>query len=70
MTGENPAGHVHQWKRWPVVDFTISYSCTECKEPESILWATEANAGKSIEDLDQMLVEKRGGVFAGEMFPR
>ena len=58
--------HVHQWKRWPVVNFSLDYNCAVCGEPESIVWV-EANAGKSIDDLDRMLIEKRGGVFAGEM---
>ncbi len=58
----------HQWKRWPVVTLDVGYTCAKCGEPESIFWATEANAGKSIEDLDRLLVEKRGGVFAGEVW--
>ena len=60
--------HVHQWKRWPVVNFTLDYSCAVCGEPEHIVWVAE-HAGKSISDLDGLLVEKRGGVFAGEMVP-
>lgn len=64
-------GHcAHQWKRWPVVDFDVKYSCVVCEEPESIYWAVEANAGKSLDDLDRMLTEKRGGTFAGEMVPQ
>jgi hypothetical protein len=62
--------HVHQWKRWPVVDFLVDYSCAVCREPETILWAIEANAGKGIDDLDRLLIEERGGVFAGEMYPQ
>jgi hypothetical protein len=62
-------GHVHQWKRLPVVTFTLGYQCAECGKPESITWVAE-HAGKSISDLDGLLVEKRGGVFAGEMYPQ
>ncbi len=55
----------HQWKRWPVVSLSAGYTCARCGEPESITWAA-GHAGKSIADLDRLLVERRGGVFAGE----
>ena len=60
--------HVHQWKRWPVITLTLHYQCTECGEPESIV--STVHAGKSIKDMDDLLVETRGGVFAGEMYPQ
>ena len=60
--------HVHQWKRWPVISFAFHYQCVVCGEPESIVWVA-GHAAKSISDMDGLLVEKRGGVFAGEMFP-
>jgi len=59
--------HVHQWKRWPPFDLNLNYTCAECGEPESICWAADGNPGKNISDLDQMLVARRGGVFAGEI---
>ena len=61
--------HVHQWKRLPVITFSLQYQCVACGEPESIVWVAE-HAGKSISDIDGLLVEKRGGVFAGEMYPQ
>ena len=61
--------HVHQWKRLPVITFSLQYQCAACGEPESIVWVT-AHAGKSIKDIDDLLVETRGGVFAGEMYPQ
>lgn len=61
--------HIHHWKRWPVVDLALDYSCADCGERERIVWVTE-HAGKSINDLDQMVAAHRGGVFAGEMFPQ
>jgi hypothetical protein len=63
-------GHVHQWKRWPVTDFTLRYTCVVCGDPESIVWVEASCAGKSIADIDALLVEKYGGVFAGEMVPQ
>ena len=60
--------HVHQWKRWPVVTLALDYQCVLCGEPEHIVWVAEY-AGKGISDMDGLLVEKRGGVFAGEMSP-
>lgn len=62
-------GHVHQWKRLPVVSLSLNYQCAGCGEPESIVWVA-AHAGKSVKDIDDLLVEKRGGVFAGEMYPQ
>lgn len=57
--------HEHQWKRQPVVDPTLSYICTECGASEKIVWV-EAHWGKSIADLDRLLIETRGGTFVGE----
>ena len=61
--------HTRQWKRWPVIISALHYQCAVCGEPESIVWVAE-HAGKSISDLDDLLVETRGGVFAGEMYPQ
>lgn len=66
----NTESCAHQWKRWPVVDFDLRYTCAICEEPESVYWATTANAGKSLDDLDRVVIEKRGGTFAGEMIPQ
>jgi len=58
----------HQWKRWPVIKFSLDYQCVVCGEPETMGIISD-QWGKSISDLDALLVEKRGGVFAGEMVP-
>ena len=69
MQVQDVSEHVHQWKRWPVITLTLHYQCAECGEPESIVWVAE-HAGKSISNLDDLLAETRGGVFAGEMIPQ
>jgi hypothetical protein len=69
MQVQDVSEHAHQWKRWPVINFSFDYQCAVCGEPESIVWVTD-HAGKSISDMDDLLVEKRGGVFAGEMCPQ
>lgn len=67
MSKDEP-GHVHQWKRWPVIDLDgISYQCADCGEPERLAWAPACHM--TVRDMDWLLIEKRGGVFAGEMRP-
>jgi hypothetical protein len=65
VTGITFAVCEHQWRRLPVVEAALDYECAECGNRQRIVWV-EAHAGKTIDDLDQMLVETYGGAFAGE----
>jgi hypothetical protein len=59
------AGHVHQWKRLPIVSLSVTYMCT-CTEAKAVLaFASSQNLGA----LDAEFVKHHGGEFAGEMYP-
>jgi hypothetical protein len=64
------ADHVHQWKRFPVVSFSVLYGCTECNRGIEISWMGDAH--RTLGDLDAHFIAAYGdgGVFAGEMIPQ
>jgi hypothetical protein len=60
------AGHVHEWKRLPIVSLSVTYQCA-CTEAATVMWTSTAS--QSLAALDAEFVKHHGGTFAGEMYP-
>lgn len=70
MGSRDEPGHVHQWKRLPVVDFGVTYGCEPCNRAIRISpWFSGMH--KTLDQVDAAFIAHlgEGGVFAGEMCP-
>jgi hypothetical protein len=59
------AGHVHEWKRLPIVSLSVTYMCA-CTEAKAVLAFAPS---QNLEALDAEFLKHHGGTFAGEMYP-
>ena len=55
--------HVHQWKRLPVTDFTVTYQC-DCDKRVRVIWGWTAG---SVSEVDMLLTGREGGTVTGDM---
>jgi hypothetical protein len=62
------SGHVHEWKRLPIVSLSVTYMCA-CTEAATVMWTSTSTASRSLKALDAEFVKHHGGRFAGEMRP-
>ena len=60
------SGHVHQWKRLPIVSLSVTYMCA-CTEAATVMWTSALS--QNLAALDAEFVKHHGGEFAGEMYP-
>lgn len=67
MGSKDEAGHVHQWKRYPVVTLSITYGCEGCGKAWTVIWIGASEG--TIEDFDARFIQRFGGEFAGEKYP-
>jgi hypothetical protein len=58
-------GHVHQWKRLPVTDFTVTYQCSSgCGRLVRVVWGWVAG---SVCEVDGLLTGREGGTVTGDV---
>jgi hypothetical protein len=55
-------GHVHQWRRYPVTDFTVTYQC-DCGAAHKIQWA---NILPHVSGVDAKVTGAYGGTVLGD----
>lgn len=56
------AGHQHWWKRGPVTDFTVTYSC-ECGAKHKTRWAPVL---PHVSAVDKVITDAYGGTVRGD----
>jgi hypothetical protein len=56
------AGHVHEWKRLPIVSLSVTYMCA-CTEAATVMWTSMLP--QNLEALDAEFVKHHGGRCAG-----
>jgi hypothetical protein len=57
----------HQWERLPVVDFSMTYLCQDCRKALQVSWI--GLAGRPLDDIDRAFGAVYGGTVIGAVPP-
>jgi hypothetical protein len=54
----------HRWQRLPIVDFSVTYMCKDCRGALQVAWT--GIAGRTLDALDRAFEAVHGGTVTGE----